>query len=116
VGNRLKPVSIPGFLEGLRLVFQPGRAAGLNAVYQFTFLGEERVEATVEIRDGTLDVQTGHRGKADFRLTADAETWLGFVTQERSLLWAMLRRKIRFSGPPRLLLAFGRRFPGRSGL
>jgi hypothetical protein len=45
------------------------------------------------------------------RLTADSETWLGFLAKERSLLWALLRRRIRIQGPPRLLVAFGKCFP-----
>jgi putative sterol carrier protein len=111
VGNSLRPTSITAFLDGLPLVFQRGRSAGLNATYHFTFLGSERVEATVVIRDERLEVLEGHQGHADFRLTADAPTWLGFLAKERNLAWALLRRKIRFKGSPRLLLAFGRCFP-----
>ena len=48
---------------------------------------------------------------ADLRVTADSETWLGFVAKERSLLWALLRRRIRIKGSPRLLVAFGKCFP-----
>jgi hypothetical protein len=44
-------------------------------------------------------------------VTADTETWLGFLAKERSLLWAILRRKIRIKGSPRLLVAFGKCFP-----
>ena len=55
--------------------------------------GKEQKEATVTIRDGTLQVQDGHQGEADLRVTADSETWLGFLAKERSLLWALLRRQ-----------------------
>jgi putative sterol carrier protein len=80
-------------------------------VYHFTFTGKEPKEATVIIRSGTLQVQDGHQGEADLLVTADGENWLGFVAKERSLLWALLRRKIRIKGPPRLLVAFGKCFP-----
>jgi hypothetical protein len=36
---------------------------------------------------------------------------LGFVAKERGLVWALLRRKIRIKGSPRLLVAFGKCFP-----
>jgi ferredoxin len=111
VASGLRSTSIAGFLFGLKLLFQPGRAAGLNAVYHFTFTGKEAKEATVSIRDGTVQVQDGHQGEADLRVTADSETWLGFLAKERGLLWALLRRKIRIQGSPRLLLAFGKCFP-----
>ncbi len=111
VASGLRSTSIDGFLFGLKLLFQPGRAAGLNAVYHFTFTGKEPKEATVTIRDGTVQVQGGRHGEADLRVTADSETWLGFLAKERSLLWALLRRKIRIKGSPKLLVAFGKCFP-----
>jgi ferredoxin len=111
VGNGLRPRSIQRFLSGLPLTFQPGKAAKLNAVYHFTFTGKEPREATVTIREGNLQVQDGHHGEADLRVTADSETWLGFLAKERSLLWALLRRRIRIKGSPKLLVAFGKCFP-----
>jgi Fe-S-cluster-containing hydrogenase component 2 len=111
VSNGVHPRSIQRFLGGLRLTFQPGKAATLNAVYHFTFTGKEEKKATVTIQDGTLQVQDGHQGKADLRVTADSETWLGFLAKERSLLWALLRRRIRIQGPAKLLVAFGKCFP-----
>jgi alkyl sulfatase BDS1-like metallo-beta-lactamase superfamily hydrolase len=111
VGNGLRPRSIPQLLRGMSLTFQPGKAKNLNAVYHFTFTGKEPKEATVTIREGTLQVQDGHQGEADLRVTADSETWLGFLAKERSLLWALLRRRIRIKGSPKLLVAFSKCFP-----
>jgi len=111
VGNGLRVRTIARFLAGLRLTFQRGKAANLNAVYHFTFTGKEQKQATVIIRDGALQVESGHQSQADIRITADSETWLGFLAKERSLLWALLRRRIRIKGSPRLLVAFGRCFP-----
>jgi Fe-S-cluster-containing hydrogenase component 2 len=111
VGSGLRPRTIQRFLSGLPLVFQPGKAAKLNAVYHFTFTGKEPKEATVTIQDGTLQVQDGYHGEADLKVTAGSEMWLGFLAKERSLLWALLRRKIRIKGSPRLLVAFSKCFP-----
>jgi len=111
VRGTLLPRTIAGFLSGMPHTFQRGRSAGLNAVYHFTFTGKESRTATVVIRDQTIQVMDGHEGTADLRLTADSETWLGFLAKERSLLWALLRRRIRIKGSPRLLIAFGKCFP-----
>ncbi len=111
VGNGLRPVSIRGFLNGLPHAFQRNQSEGLDATYHFTFTGEEECEATVIIRDKTLQVQDSHLGAADIHITADSRTWLGFLAKERNLIWALIRRKIRIKGSPRLLLAFGRCFP-----
>lgn len=102
---------IRGFLRGLPLAFQRGRSAGLNATYHFTFTGAEELTATVVIENGTLAVKEGHTGTADLHLTADSQTWLRFLRKEANLVWALLRRKIRIHGSPRLLLAFARCFP-----
>jgi ferredoxin len=111
VGNGLRPRSIRGLLRNLRLVFQPGQAEGLEATYHFTFTGDEERNATVTIRNQTVEVADGHVGTADLHVTADSKTWLGFVAKERSLAWALLSRKVKLKGSPKLLLAFGKCFP-----
>lgn len=111
VRGSLLPRTIAGFLSGMRYTFQRGQSEGLNAVYHFTFTGLEPRTATVVIRDKAIRVADGHEGTPDLRLTADSQTWLGFLAKERSLLWALVRRKIRIKGSPRLLVAFGKCFP-----
>ena len=93
------------------LLFQKNQAQGLAARYHFTFHGGEHVEATVVIANKTLMVEYGHVGQADLHLTADSTTWLKFLRRETGLLGALLRRKIKMKGNPKLLLAFGRCFP-----
>lgn len=107
----VRPTSIAGFIEGMHIVFQSGQAQGIDAVYHFTFVGAESAQATVVIRDQRLRVEKGLIGKADCAITADAATWLGFLRKERSIVWAIIRRKVRVRGPLKLLTAFGRCFP-----
>src|SRR5262245_20061091 len=112
VGNSLNRLrSISSFLAGLPLTFQRNQSKGLTATYHFKFTGAEERRATVMIRDQRLEVTEGHNGSADIIVTADSQTWLGFLSKERNLVWALLRRKIRIKGSPRLLLAFGKCFP-----
>jgi ferredoxin len=112
VGNGLNRLrSITSFLNGMPLTFQRNQSKGLDATYHFTFTGSEERRATVTIRNQKLDVTEGHTGNADINVTADTQTWLGFLAKERNLVWALLRRKIRIKGSPRFLLAFGKCFP-----
>jgi Fe-S-cluster-containing hydrogenase component 2 len=111
VASGLRPGSIRSFLGNLPRVFQRHKSEGLAAVYHFTFTGAEPAQATVTIRDQTIRVEEAHQGAPALRVTADSETWIGFLRKERSLVWALLWRKIRLQGSPRLLLAFGRCFP-----
>lgn len=111
VGNSLRPSSISGFMRGVPLVFQPGKSKGLNAAYHFTFTGDESQEATIVIQNQKVSVEEGHHGAPDLRVTADTKTWLGFLKKEKNIAWALIRRKIRLQGHPKLLLAFGKCFP-----
>ncbi|MBZ5536605.1 MAG: SCP2 sterol-binding domain-containing protein [Acidobacteriia bacterium] len=111
VHNGLRARSIEAFLERLPDTFQRHQAEGLNATFHLTFSGEEQRDATVVIRNKSIHVQDGHQGTSDFHLFADSRTWLGFLAKERNLVWALLTRKIRIKGSPRLLLAFGKCFP-----
>jgi Fe-S-cluster-containing hydrogenase component 2 len=98
VSNGLRPRTIQQFLRGLSLVFQRNQAEGLNATYHFMFTGQEERKATVVIQDKNLQLQGGHVGTADIRITADSRTWLRVLAKEHSILWAFIRRKIRIKG------------------
>ena len=111
VHNGLRARSIGGFLAVLPVLFQRGRAGDLAATYHFRFTGQEPREATVIIRDGRLEVRRTLEGTPDLLVTADSRTWLRFLSGDASLVWALLGRRIRLKGSPRLLLAFGRCFP-----
>jgi ferredoxin-NADP reductase/Fe-S-cluster-containing hydrogenase component 2 len=111
VGNGLRARSIAGLLNFMPYVFQPNQSQGLNATFHFSFTGAEKREATITIKNRTLDIKDGLAGKPDVHVTADAKTWLGFLAKEKGLPWALITRKIRLKGNPRLLLAFGKCFP-----
>jgi NAD-dependent dihydropyrimidine dehydrogenase PreA subunit len=110
VGNGLRPRTIEVFLNGLANTFERGKAKGLDATYHFTFTGTAERKATVRIQQSTLSVEEGHSGKPNLQVMADADTWLRFLAKDENIVWALLRRKIRLKGSPRLLLAFGKCF------
>jgi Fe-S-cluster-containing hydrogenase component 2 len=111
VSNGLRPRSIAGLLNFIPYVFQPNQSRGLAATFHFTFTGAEQRDVTITIHNRMLDIQDGLIGTPDVHVTADAHTWLGFLAKERGLIPALLRRKIRVKGNPKLLLAFGKCFP-----
>ena len=111
VSNGLRPRSIAGLLNFMPFVFQPNQSRGLDAAFHFTFTGAEMREATITIKNRMLDIKDGLIGKPDMRVTADSKTWLSFLAKEKSLPLALLSRKIRIKGNPKLLLAFGKCFP-----
>ncbi|WP_296714498.1 SCP2 sterol-binding domain-containing protein [Rhodoblastus sp.] len=106
-----RATSIEGFLFGMGLSFQPGKAAGLKAVYHFTFTGPQAAKATVVIDNRKLQVLPGHELEPNLRVTARGESWLRFLNKEISLFRLLATGTLRLKGPPRLLAAFGRCFP-----
>jgi ferredoxin-NADP reductase/Fe-S-cluster-containing hydrogenase component 2 len=112
VSSGLRPRTIDGLLNSMFYAFQPNRSRDLDATFHFTFTGAEKRRATIIIRNRALEIQNGLLGKPDLQVTADSRTWLGFLAREKSLLVALIRRKIRLKGNPRLLLAFGKCFAG----
>lgn len=110
IGHGLSLSSIGGFLRGLRTVFQPGKAKGLSIRYHFFFTGAEIREATVIIENERVKVIENIEGVADLKITADSKTWLKFLANKQTLPVALITRKIRLAGPPKLLIQFGKCF------
>ncbi len=106
-----RATSIKTFLAGIRLSFQPGKAADLNATYHFTFTGAEPVKATIVIKNRRLSVSDGHVGAPNLRVTADGRSWVRFLNREISILRCLATGAVRLNGSPRLLSAFGKCFP-----
>jgi ferredoxin len=83
VGNSLRPNTIDVFISGMPHVFQPGKSVGLNATFHFSFTGQEQRQATVVIGQQEISVKGGHVGNPDLHVTADSQTWIGFVRKEK---------------------------------
>jgi epoxyqueuosine reductase QueG len=111
VGNGLRPRSAQNFLEALPLIFQRAQSEDLDTRYHFTFTGEENLKATVVIKDKSLEVMDSHVDTPDLHVTADTRTWLDFLAKEKSLPLALISRKIRIKGSPKLMMAFAKCFP-----
>jgi len=111
VRNSLRPRNIASLLSGMPLSFQRNAAGKLDVTYHFVFTGNEPAEATVTIRGGKITVGHGLLGDPNIKVTADSETWLGFLAGERNLLWALFTRRVRLKGNPKWLLALKRCFP-----
>ena len=112
VGNGLRPRSIRSLPVGAAATFPAGQGGEAERRLPL-HVHRQGAEPRRPSRSGTARCRsrTGIVGEADLRVTADSETWLGFLAKERSLLWALLRRKIRIKGSPKLLVAFGKCFP-----
>jgi epoxyqueuosine reductase QueG/putative sterol carrier protein len=111
ISNGLRPLSIKMFLENLPRIFQANQSEGMNAVYHFSFSGNENIECSVTIREKTIIIKEGLKGSPDLHVTADSQTWIRFLAKEANLLIALLTRKIKIKGSPKLMKDFAKCFP-----
>jgi Fe-S-cluster-containing hydrogenase component 2 len=111
IHNGSTPQSVRGFLAGLRIAFQREQAGHLDAIYHFTFTGQEPCQATVVIKEKTLRVLDGHHEKPDVEIIADSQAWLTILNKRRHLLRALLSGKLHIKGKLGTLRAFQRCFP-----
>ena len=108
-GNRI--TTTLGFLQALPLAFQPGRSGGLDATFHFIFTGPGACRGTVRIREAKVAVMPELEGVPDVTVIAYGPTWLAYLAGEKSLLPALLTRRIRINGSKGLMKAFERCFP-----
>ncbi|WP_036718681.1 SCP2 sterol-binding domain-containing protein [Paenibacillus harenae] len=110
VGNGLRPNTIRLLITLMPHAFQPKQATGLNSTYHFAFTGDETRQTTIDIRDNKLQIRDGFHGKPDIRITVDSKTWLKIVAKEKNVAAALLTRKLRIKGNPKLLMNFEKCF------
>lgn len=111
VGRGVRTQNPGSFLPALPLVFQPEQSEGLDAVFHFQFTGKSSAQGTVTISNKHLSISHELEGAPDVQVSGDGNVWLDCTAGERSLLWALVTRKIRIQGKIGLLKDFARCFP-----
>jgi epoxyqueuosine reductase QueG len=111
VRSSLRPTTARGFVAGAQLTFQRRPARGWRATFHFDLGGDERVQATMRIDDGTLTVSDGLEGEPDVVVSGDGRVWAEVASKQRSAVWAVLTRKLRVKGNRALLDRFAACFP-----
>ncbi len=111
VRSGLRPRNAAAFIFALPLLFQPGQAKKINAHYRFIFSGAEMFQADVVIRNGKLLINPVGESAPDVIIRADSQTWLRFLAEEISMVWALLTLRIHISGKLWLMRDFQKCFP-----
>ena len=111
ISNGIRPLSIDMFMTSLPRIFQANQSEGIDAVYHFSFTGDETVDGTVTIKDKNIAVIEGLQGTCNLYVVADSRTWIRFLSKEVNLLMAIITRKIKIKGSPLLMKNFAKCFP-----
>ncbi|MEM7335589.1 MAG: SCP2 sterol-binding domain-containing protein, partial [Chloroflexota bacterium] len=110
VDGGLRPKSIKGFIWGSKIAFQRMQSKGLEAVFHFSFTGEEQGDYTFTIKNRTLVVEEGLHHDADLKVTADSQAWVKLLNNQLHPIWGVITQKLKIKGDPRLLLHFQKCF------
>jgi len=108
-GNRV--TTARGFLQALPIIFQPGQAQGLEITVHFEFTGTDPCKAAAILSRGSLRVVPELEGNPDVSVTADGPTWAAIASGVKSILPALLLRKIQLRGSKKALRDFLQCFP-----
>ena len=111
IQSSLRPTSARAFFGAIPLTFQRGPAKGWKATFHFDLTGDDAVQSTVRIDDGTLEVEPGLVGAPDVLIRADGALWIDIVTKRRSPVWAVITRRLHIRGDRTLLDRFAACFP-----
>jgi DNA-binding HxlR family transcriptional regulator len=101
-------LGVDSLILSFRTMFDPGRAEGLDASYEFR-LGEDRFRA--EVADGRLEIERGTAADSDATVEADAGTLAALVYDNLELDDALSSGDLRIKGDREAVERFLALFP-----
>ncbi len=112
IQSSLRPTNARAFFRALPLTFQRGPARGWRATFHFDLSGDQSIQATVRIDDGSLEVEEGRlTGDADVEVRAEGALWIDIVNKRRNPILAAITGRLKLRGDRSLLDRFAACFP-----
>jgi 3-hydroxy-3-methylglutaryl CoA synthase/NAD(P)-dependent dehydrogenase (short-subunit alcohol dehydrogenase family)/putative sterol carrier protein len=91
-------LTVDGFFGGLAARFQPGAAAGVNVVFQFTLSGPSGGEWYAVVQDGACTVDKGTHPKPTTTLKMSDEDFVQFVSGKLGATKAFTTGRLKIEG------------------
>ena len=89
----------PGVIfSGMRMAFQPERAAGVEEVYRFELTGPRGGNWTVAVHDGALDITRDAKAKPTVTLSLAAQRFIELATGQVEAGDLIVRGEMKISG------------------
>lgn len=90
--------TVEEFFAALPGKVDPGKTAGINAVFQMNLSGEGGGQWYVSVEDGVPSVSRGEAPNPNITLSATAQDWLDIVNRKLSGQAAFMTGKLRVQG------------------
>jgi putative sterol carrier protein len=104
------PLTVAQLMEKMPGAFMPEKAAGLDAVIQFKFIGAEPGDWYAVVKDGKVEVLQGTHATPKMTLTADSSDYVKIFTGELDGMQAFMAGKLKLAGDLNLAMKLTQMF------
>jgi putative sterol carrier protein len=105
-------VSTPEQVFGsMRSSFQPAKAKGVHAKYQWSLSGPDGGDWWIDVNDGGYKMGKGRIANPNVTFLAKARDWVAISNGQLNGNWAYLTGRLKIRGNQRLAKKLGQMFP-----
>jgi putative sterol carrier protein len=97
--------------DAMRGSFQPAKAKGVHARYQWDLSGPHGGEWWIEVNDGTYQMGKGKISNPTVTFTAKDKDWVAICHNQLSGTWAYLTGRLKVRGDQGVARKLGEMFP-----
>ena len=97
--------------DAMRGSFQPAKAKGVHARYQWDLSGPNGGQWWIEVNDGTYKMGKGQIEHPNVTFIASDRNWVAICHDQLSGMWAYLTGRLKVRGDQKVARKLGEMFP-----